>query len=135
MRGEPFYLVNYKMLSLSKCLCAEIFPNVRSVVKGMVWLACYSDIRIVEDELLPLCWEELSHKYAERRLLVTELCCALCPYLSVRPLFSIYKFYFIIRHQFWSYFQSGNVEKFHIIVNSPTNIIRRQRRPRENVGH
>lgn len=49
----------------------------------MLWLARNSDLSIIENELLPLCWEELNHKYVERRLLVSELCCVLAPHLSV----------------------------------------------------
>ncbi|KAB0383558.1 hypothetical protein FD755_005475, partial [Muntiacus reevesi] len=35
----------------------------------------------VEAELLPQCWEQINHKYPERRLLVAESCGALAPYL------------------------------------------------------
>nr|XP_029511354.1 RAB11-binding protein RELCH homolog isoform X2 [Oncorhynchus nerka] len=34
-----------------------------------------------EAELLPQCWEQINHKYSERRLLVAEACGALAPYL------------------------------------------------------
>lgn len=39
---------------------------------------------MVENEILPQCWEQLSHKHLERRLLVAESCTALIPYVSVR---------------------------------------------------
>lgn len=35
----------------------------------------------IEDELLPQCWEQISHKYIERRLLVAESCGVLAPYV------------------------------------------------------
>lgn len=38
----------------------------------------------MENEILPQCWEQLTHKYVERRLLVAESCTALIPYVSVR---------------------------------------------------
>ncbi|ESO82885.1 hypothetical protein LOTGIDRAFT_108770 [Lottia gigantea] len=36
----------------------------------------------LETELLPQCWEQISHKYVERRLLVAEACGALSSYLT-----------------------------------------------------
>lgn len=53
------------------------------VLSGIVWLACNANQSLIEEELLPLCWEELNHKYVERRLLISELCCTVSPYLSV----------------------------------------------------
>lgn len=38
---------------------------------------------LVENEILPHCWEQLTHKHLERRLLVAESCTALIPYISV----------------------------------------------------
>ena len=38
----------------------------------------------VETELLPQMWEQISHKYYERRLLVAEACGVLAPYIPVR---------------------------------------------------
>ena len=37
----------------------------------------------VESELLPQMWEQISHKYYERRLLVAEACGVLAPYTPV----------------------------------------------------
>lgn len=37
----------------------------------------------MENEILPQCWEQISHKHVERRLLVAESCIALAPYVSV----------------------------------------------------
>ncbi len=50
---------------------------------GIIWLSCNSKESLIEKELLPLCWEELNHKYIERRLLISELCCSVTPYVSV----------------------------------------------------
>ncbi|CAD5117095.1 DgyrCDS5906 [Dimorphilus gyrociliatus] len=36
----------------------------------------------LENELLPQCWEQIGHKYFERRMLVAEACGALVPYFS-----------------------------------------------------
>ncbi|XP_065212820.1 RAB11-binding protein RELCH homolog [Planococcus citri] len=54
----------------------------KAILSSLIWLACNADISLVENEVLPLCWEELSHKYIEKRLLISELCCALAPFLS-----------------------------------------------------
>ena len=40
----------------------------------------------VESELLPQMWEQISHKYYERRLLVAEACGVLAPYTPVSQL-------------------------------------------------
>lgn len=50
---------------------------------GIVGIAKFSDESLVENEVLPQCWEQLTHKYVERRLLVAESCSALTPYVSV----------------------------------------------------
>lgn len=50
-------------------------------------MASNSAISLIEEEVLPICWEELNHKYVERRLLISELCCSITPYLSVIFLF------------------------------------------------
>ena len=39
----------------------------------------------VESELLPQMWEQITHKYYERRLLVAEACGVLAPYTPVSP--------------------------------------------------
>ncbi|KAJ8302481.1 hypothetical protein KUTeg_018877 [Tegillarca granosa] len=43
----------------------------------------------LEEELLPQCWEQISHKYVERRLLVAEACGALASYLPPEILSSL----------------------------------------------
>ena len=37
----------------------------------------------LEEEVLPQCWEQISHKYFERRLLVAEACAVLAPFIPV----------------------------------------------------
>jgi len=50
---------------------------------GIVGIARCSGLSIVENEILPQCWEQISHKHVERRLLVAESCIAIAPYVSV----------------------------------------------------
>jgi hypothetical protein len=58
-------------------MCAYIYAA------GIVGIARCSGLSIVENEILPQCWEQISHKHVERRLLVAESCIALAPYVSV----------------------------------------------------
>lgn len=58
-------------------MCAFVY------VAGIVGIARCSGLSIVENEILPHCWEQISHKHVERRLLVAESCIALAPYVSV----------------------------------------------------
>ncbi|KAJ1202575.1 hypothetical protein NDU88_006372 [Pleurodeles waltl] len=51
------------------------------ILTGCVAFARHVGPTRVEAELLPQCWEQISHKYPERRLLVAEACGALAPYL------------------------------------------------------
>ncbi|XP_070574126.1 RAB11-binding protein RELCH homolog isoform X2 [Ptychodera flava] len=51
------------------------------ILTGCVAFAQHVGPTRVETELLPQCWEQISHKYAERRLLVAESCGVLAPYL------------------------------------------------------
>ena len=53
------------------------------ILTGCVAFAQYVGAQRVETELLPQCWEQIAHKYAERRLLVAEACGALAPYLPL----------------------------------------------------
>ncbi|KAJ9580267.1 hypothetical protein L9F63_004080, partial [Diploptera punctata] len=48
----------------------------------IVGIARCSGLSLVENEILPQCWEQISHKHVERRLLVAESCSALAPYVS-----------------------------------------------------
>ncbi|XP_061111400.1 RAB11-binding protein RELCH homolog isoform X2 [Conger conger] len=51
------------------------------ILTGCVAFARHVGPPRVEAELLPQCWEQINHKYPERRLLVAESCGALAPYL------------------------------------------------------
>uniref|UniRef100_A0A8C9SAX3 RAB11 binding and LisH domain, coiled-coil and HEAT repeat containing n=1 Tax=Scleropages formosus TaxID=113540 RepID=A0A8C9SAX3_SCLFO len=51
------------------------------ILTGCVAFACHVGPTRVEAELLPQCWEQINHKYPERRLLVAESCGVLAPYL------------------------------------------------------
>ncbi|XP_072567177.1 RAB11-binding protein RELCH homolog isoform X2 [Paramormyrops kingsleyae] len=51
------------------------------ILTGCVAFARHVGPTRVEAELLPQCWEQINHKYLERRLLVAESCGALAPYL------------------------------------------------------
>lgn len=53
------------------------------ILLGITAIAKFSQESLVETEVLPQCWEQLAHKYLERRLLVAESCIALIPYVSV----------------------------------------------------
>ncbi|KAI4469951.1 rab11-binding protein relch [Holotrichia oblita] len=52
------------------------------ILLGITAIAKFSQESLVENEVLPQCWEQLAHKYLERRLLVAESCIALIPYVS-----------------------------------------------------
>uniref|UniRef100_A0A667H514 RAB11 binding and LisH domain, coiled-coil and HEAT repeat containing n=1 Tax=Lynx canadensis TaxID=61383 RepID=A0A667H514_LYNCA len=54
------------------------------ILTGCVAFARHVGPTRVEAELLPQCWEQINHKYPERRLLVAESCGALAPHLPVR---------------------------------------------------
>ncbi|XP_063951492.1 RAB11-binding protein RELCH-like isoform X1 [Lytechinus pictus] len=51
------------------------------ILSGCVAFAKHVGPTKAESELLPQCWEQITHKYLERRLLVAESCGALSPYL------------------------------------------------------
>ncbi|XP_008579891.1 PREDICTED: lisH domain and HEAT repeat-containing protein KIAA1468 homolog [Galeopterus variegatus] len=57
------------------------FPFLQMILTGCVAFARHVGPTRVEAELLPQCWEQINHKYPERRLLVAESCGALAPYL------------------------------------------------------
>ncbi|XP_067652799.1 RAB11-binding protein RELCH homolog [Haliotis asinina] len=52
------------------------------ILTGCIAFAQHVGPTRLETELLPQCWEQISHKYVERRLLVAEACGALASYLS-----------------------------------------------------
>ena len=51
------------------------------ILKGFKKIARYLGHDKVEAELLPQLWEQIDHKYSERRLLVGETCAVLLPYI------------------------------------------------------
>eukprot|EP00118_Oscarella_pearsei_P026326 m.309769 g.309769 ORF g.309769 m.309769 type:complete len:1074 (+) comp47698_c0_seq1:27-3248(+) len=51
------------------------------IMSGCVAFAKHNGPTMVEAELMPQCWEQINHKYVERRLLVAESCGSLAPYL------------------------------------------------------
>ncbi|CAL4060956.1 unnamed protein product, partial [Meganyctiphanes norvegica] len=51
-----------------------------TILMGLVSLARVLGETRLEAELLPQCWEQLNHKYMERRLLVAQSTAALAPY-------------------------------------------------------
>ncbi|CAG5116113.1 unnamed protein product, partial [Candidula unifasciata] len=51
------------------------------ILTGCVVFAEHAGAERLVEELLPQCWEQISHKYIERRLLVAEACGALASYL------------------------------------------------------
>ena len=53
----------------------------RMMLLGCVAFARHAGPARVESELLPQCWEQLAHRYVERRLLVAEACGALSPHV------------------------------------------------------
>ena len=50
------------------------------IVRGFVEIAQQNRSQI-EDELLPQLWQQIEHKYLERRILVAQTCMALVPYI------------------------------------------------------
>ncbi|XP_042232742.1 RAB11-binding protein RELCH homolog isoform X1 [Homarus americanus] len=51
-----------------------------TILTGLVGLARVLGATKLEAELLPQCWEQLTHKYVERRLLVAQSTATLAPY-------------------------------------------------------
>lgn len=57
-------------------------PEQRQMIlSGCMAFAQHAGPIRVESELLPQCWEQITHKYVERRLLVAEACGVLAPYI------------------------------------------------------
>ena len=61
------------------------------IITGCVAFARLNGSSKVEAELFPQIWEQINHKYYERRLLVAESCGVLSPHISVST-----QFYFIV---------------------------------------
>lgn len=56
-------------------------------ILGIIGVAKCIGEQMVENEILPLCWLQLTHKHIERRLLIAEACTVLIPYVSVSRYF------------------------------------------------
>ncbi|XP_055336632.1 RAB11-binding protein RELCH homolog [Paramacrobiotus metropolitanus] len=54
----------------------------RMILNGCERFAALAPAERLEGELLPQCWTQISHKYAERRMLVAESCAILASYVS-----------------------------------------------------
>ncbi|KAJ1529728.1 hypothetical protein ONE63_006481 [Megalurothrips usitatus] len=54
----------------------------RLILAGLMCVAQGMDATLVENEVLPQCWEQISHKHVERRLLVAEACGILAPFVT-----------------------------------------------------
>ncbi|KAH1011537.1 hypothetical protein HUJ04_000886 [Dendroctonus ponderosae] len=54
-----------------------------TILAAVIGIAKYSGEQLVENEILPQCWLQLTHKHVERRLLIAEACTVLIPYVSV----------------------------------------------------
>ncbi|KAL8571755.1 hypothetical protein ACOMHN_051122 [Nucella lapillus] len=59
------------------------------ILTGCVVYAEHVGAERLVEELLPQCWEQISHKYVERRLLVAEACGAVASYLPPEMLSSL----------------------------------------------
>ncbi|XP_038050849.1 RAB11-binding protein RELCH-like [Patiria miniata] len=71
-----------KLLNLLFNLIKKPDEEQRQVIlSGCVAFAKYVGPERAEAELLPQCWEQITHKFPERRQLVAESCGALAPYL------------------------------------------------------
>lgn len=54
----------------------------RLILMGLINVAQGMEAGLVENEVLPQCWEQINHKYVERRLLVAEACGVLAPFVT-----------------------------------------------------
>ncbi|XP_062567299.1 RAB11-binding protein RELCH homolog [Saccostrea cucullata] len=59
------------------------------IMTGCVAFAQHTGSARLIEELLPQCWEQINHKYPERRILVAEACGALASYLPTEILSSL----------------------------------------------
>ncbi|TRY74860.1 hypothetical protein TCAL_11211 [Tigriopus californicus] len=56
-------------------------PQREMIIHGFQAMAQKSGPARIESELLPQCWEQIGHKYEERRILVAETCGQLMPFI------------------------------------------------------
>ncbi|XP_065672823.1 RAB11-binding protein RELCH isoform X2 [Hydra vulgaris] len=59
------------------------YEQRKIIIDGFVEFASSVESTRIESELLPQCWEQINHKFPERRLLVSETCGFISPYLPV----------------------------------------------------
>ncbi|KAK3924172.1 RAB11-binding protein RELCH [Frankliniella fusca] len=52
------------------------------ILAGLLCVARGMEAAFVENEVLPQCWEQMSHRHVERRLLVAEACGVLAPFVT-----------------------------------------------------
>ncbi|KAK6634218.1 hypothetical protein RUM44_004826 [Polyplax serrata] len=72
-----------KLLNLLFNLKKKPQAEERSViVQSLIKIAQLKGSNTVENEILPQCWEQITNKYLERRMLAAESCFALAPYVS-----------------------------------------------------
>lgn len=73
-----------KLLNLLFNLKKKPQPEERSIIlESLLKIAQLKGSNTVENEILPQCWEQIMHKYVERRMLAAESCFVLAPYVSV----------------------------------------------------
>ncbi|KAK3085392.1 hypothetical protein FSP39_002678 [Pinctada imbricata] len=71
-----------KLLNISFNLIKRPDDEQRQMIlTGCIAYAQHAGHNRMMEELLPQCWEQINHKYTERRILVAEACGALAPYL------------------------------------------------------
>jgi hypothetical protein len=74
------------MILVSRCIAVRALMRAQIIMDGCVALSRIIGQDRTGSELLPQCWEQISSKHKERRVLVAESCGALAPFVqSVRP--------------------------------------------------
>ena len=82
IQHHPNADIRDKLLNILFNLTKKPDADQRKVIlKGIKKIAKYLGHDKVEAELLPQLWEQIDHKYSERRLLVGETCAVLLPYI------------------------------------------------------
>lgn len=77
---------NERLIILAGMLSTNYSTKIKIIFifLAVIGIAKYAGEQLVENEILPQCWLQLTHKHVERRLLVAEACTVLIPYVSVR---------------------------------------------------
>lgn len=84
----PLYLFSsfntlFKLSALNALCPLYLSITLIHIFTAVIGIAKYSGEQLVENEILPQCWLQLTHKHVERRLLIAEACTVLIPYVSV----------------------------------------------------